>query len=305
MAGKPMDSLSGFTVFVQVAETRSFVAGRLMGVSASAVGKSVARLEEKLGARLFHRSTRSIALTAEGMLFLERSRRILAEIEAAEQELSRAAEVPRGRLRVSLPLVSSLVLPVLGDFMRQYPEIELDLDFTDRMVDVIEEGFDAVVRTGEPGDSRLSARRLGAFRILLVASPAYIAQRGVPRQPADLAGHACLQYRFPNSGKLEAWPLRRAAHEPELSLPTSMICNNIETRVSFALQGLGIACLPDFAIREALADGRLRTVLDDYVDRSGTFRVLWPASRHPSPKLRVLIDFLGERVFPGGADQAA
>lgn len=305
MRGKPMDSLSGFTVFVQVAETRSFVAaGRLMGVSASAVGKSVARLEEKLGARLFHRSTRSITLTAEGAQFLERSRRILAEIEAAEQELSRAAQAPRGRLRVSLPLVSSLVLPVLGDFMRQYPEIELDLDFTDRMVDVIEEGFDAVVRTGEPSDSRLSARRLGAFRILLVASPAYLAQRGEPRQPADLAGHACLQYRFPNSGKLEAWPLRRAAVDPELNLPTSMICNNIETRVSFALQGLGIACLPDFAIREALADGRLRTVLDDYVDRSGTFRVLWPASRHPSPKLRVFIDFLGERVFPGGADHA-
>ncbi|MCP3018566.1 LysR family transcriptional regulator [Cupriavidus basilensis] len=300
-----MDSLSGFTVFVQVAETRSFVAaGRQMGVSASAVGKSVARLEEKLGTRLFHRSTRSITLTAEGALFLERSRRILAEIEAAEQELSRAAQAPRGRLRVSLPLVSSLVLPVLGEFMRQYPEIELDLDFTDRMVDVIEEGFDAVVRTGEPSDSRLSARRLGAFRILLVASPAYLAQRGVPRQPADLAGHACLQYRFPNSGKLEAWPLRRAAVDPELTLPTSMICNNIETRVCFALQGLGIACLPDFAIREALADGRLRTVLDDYVDRSGTFRVLWPASRHPSPKLRVFIDFLGERVFPGGADHA-
>ncbi|MDR3379224.1 LysR family transcriptional regulator [Cupriavidus basilensis] len=300
-----MDSLSGFTVFVQVAETRSFVAaGRQMGVSASAVGKSVARLEEKLGTRLFHRSTRSITLTAEGALFLERSRRILAEIEAAEQELSRAAQAPRGRLRVSLPLVSSLVLPVLGEFMRQYPEIELDLDFTDRMVDVIEEGFDAVVRTGEPSDSRLSARRLGAFRILLVASPAYLAQRGVPRQPTDLAGHACLQYRFPNSGKLEAWPLRRAAVDPELTLPTSMICNNIETRVCFALQGLGIACLPDFAIREALADGRLRTVLDDYVDRSGTFRVLWPASRHPSPKLRVFIDFLGERVFPGGADHA-
>lgn len=301
-----MDSLSGFTVFVQVAETRSFVAaGRLMGVSASAVGKSVARLEEKLGARLFHRSTRSVTLTAEGALFLERSRRILAEIEAAEQELSRAAEAPRGRLRVSLPLVSSLVLPVLGDFMRQYPEIELDLDFTDRMVDLIEEGFDAVVRTGEPSDSRLAARRLGAFRILLVASPAYLARRGEPRQPADLTGHACLQYRFPNSGKLEAWPLRRAAREPELNLPASMICNNIETRVSFALQGLGIACLPDFAIREQLADGRLRTVLDDYVDRSGTFRVLWPASRHLSPKLRVLIDFLGERVFPGGQDPSA
>lgn len=122
----------------------------------------------------------------------------------------------------------------------------------------------------------------------------------MPRHPADLAGHACLHYRFPNSGKLETWPLRRDESDPEPHLPTSMICNNIETRMSFALQGLGIACLPDFAIRDALADGRLLPVLGDYVERSGTFRVLWPASRHLSPKLRVLIDFLGERVFPGG-----
>lgn len=145
-----MDSLNRFVVFVQVAETRNFVAaGRLLGVSASAVGKSVARLEEKLGVRLFHRSTRNITLTAEGTLFLERCRRILAEIEAAELDLQ-ANGIPRGRLRVSLPLVSSLVLPVLSEFMHTYPEIELDLDFTDQIVNVIEEGFDAVVRTGEP-----------------------------------------------------------------------------------------------------------------------------------------------------------
>ncbi|MGY0833678.1 LysR family transcriptional regulator [Azospirillum argentinense] len=294
-----MDSLNGFVVFVQVAETRSFVAaGRLLGVSASAVGKSVARLEEKLGVRLFHRSTRSVTLTAEGTLFLERSRRILAEIEAAELELSQASAVPRGRLRVSLPLVSSLVLPVLGEFMRAYPEIELDLDFTDRMVDVIEEGFDAVVRTGEPADSRLSARRLGNFRLLLVASPDYLARRGTPQTPADLRRHACLHYRFPNSGKLETWALRQAPGEPELQLPTSMICNNIETRVCFALQGLGIAYLPDFAIRDLLADGRLEPVLADHVGRTGVFHVLWPASKHPSPKVRALVDFLRARVFP-------
>ncbi|NUB27862.1 LysR family transcriptional regulator [Azospirillum brasilense] len=294
-----MDSLNGFVVFVQVAETRSFVAaGRLLGVSASAVGKSVARLEEKLGVRLFHRSTRSVTLTAEGTLFLERSRRILAEIEAAELELSQASAVPRGRLRVSLPLVSSLVLPALGEFMRAYPEIELDLDFTDRMVDVIEEGFDAVVRTGEPADSRLSARRLGNFRLLLVASPDYLARRGTPRTPADLRQHACLHYRFPNSGKLETWALRQAPGEPELQLPTSMICNNIETRVCFALQGLGIAYLPDFAIRDLLADGRLESVLADHVGRTSVFHVLWPASKHPSPKVRALVDFLRARVFP-------
>ena len=294
-----MDSLNGLMVFVQVAETRSFVAaGRLLGVSASAVGKSIVRLEERLCVCLFHRSTRSITLTVEGILFLERSRRILAEVEAAELELSQARALPRGRLRVSLPLVSSLVLPVLGEFMRQYPEIELDLDFTDRMVDVIEEGFDAVVRTGDPGDSRLSARRLGGFQMLLVASPDYLAMRGIPCIPADLLQHACLHYRFPNSGKLEAWPLRLPQEDTELVLPTSMICNNIETRVCFALQGLGIACLPDFSVRDQLAAGRLVQVLVDHVERTGIFHILWPGSKHSSPKVRVLVDFLSAQMFP-------
>lgn len=297
-----MDSLSGFTVFVQVAETRSFVAaGRALGISASAVGKRVARLEEKLGVRLFHRSTRSIALTAEGTLFLERSRRILAEIEATELELSRTAGAPRGRLRVSLPLVSSLVLPVLADFMAEYPEIELDLDFTDRLVDVIEEGFDVVVRTGQLSDSRLSARRLGAFRLLVVGSPAYLERHGVPRRPADLAAHACLHYRFSNTGKLEPWPLRRLPGEPEPLLPIAMVCNNIETRVCFALRGRGLACLPDFAIHDALAEGRLRSVLDDYMEGTGNFYLLWPSGRQVSPRLRAFIDFMGARMFPGSS----
>lgn len=294
-----MDSLSGFTVFVQVAETRSFVeAGRILGISASAISKSVARLEEKLGGRLFHRSTRSITLTAEGTLFLERSRRILAEIEAAELEFSQATTTPRGRLRVSLPLVSSLVLPVLSEFMSVYPDIELDLDFTDRLVDVIEEGFDAVIRTGTLRDSRLSARNLGNFQSVLVASPEYLAKHGDPRVPADLVEHVCLHFRFPNSGKLDVWPLRSAPREPELQLPTSMICNNIETRVCFTLQGRGIAFLPDYSVRDYLDDGRLCRVLPDHVQRTGTFHVLWPASKHPSPKVRALVDFLSARVFP-------
>lgn len=291
-----MESLSGFNVFVQVAETRSFVAaGRALGISASAIGKSVARLEERLGVRLFHRSTRSMTLTAEGMMLLERSRRVLAEIEAAEQELSQSASVPKGRLRVSLPLVSGLVLPVLADFMRAYPAVELDLSLTDRMVDVVEEGYDAVVRTGELLDSRLSSRQLGSFATVIVGSPVYFAQHGVPQRPADLAGHPCMHYRFPNSGKLEVWPLLREAGEAEPRLPTSMICDNAETRVWFALQGLGIACLPAFAVRAELAAGTLRTVLDDYVDRTITFRLLWPSGRHLTPRLRAFIDFMAER----------
>lgn len=294
-----MESLNGFVVFVQVAEMRSFVAaGRNLGVSASAVGKSIARLEDKLGVRLFHRSTRSITLTAEGHLLLERSRRILAEIEAAQQELTQAAEHPVGRLRLSLPLVGSLVLPVLGDFMRQYPQIQLDLEFTDRMVDVIAEGYDAVLRIGPPADSRLSARKLGHFRTVVVASPEYLARCGEPQTPADLTRHACLQYRFPSSGKLERWVMCGNEAENELALPATMVCNNIETRVCFALRGLGIAWLPDFAIREALEEGALREVLADYASHTGVVHLLWPASKHPSPKLRVLIDFLSARIFP-------
>lgn len=291
-----MESLNSLHVFVHVAETRSFVAaGRLLGVSASAVGKTIARMEAKLKVRLFHRSTRSVTLTAEGALFLERSRRIVAELEAAESELLQLSESPRGRLRLSLPQVSTLLLPVLGEFMRRYPDIELDLDFTDRIVDVVDEGFDAVVRTGQMVDSRLSMRKLGTFHHLLVGSPAYFKEHGVPASPPDLLAHRCLHFRFPNSGKLETWPL---SGYQDLALPVSMVCNNIETRQCFALQGLGITCLPDFSIRKELAKGQLVTVLDEYVSRSADFFILWPSGGYMTPKLRVLIDFLSERVFP-------
>ena len=295
-----MESLNSYAVFVQAAESRSFVAtGRHFGISASAVGKSIARLEQRLGVRLFHRSTRSITLTSEGAMLLERSRRILGEVDAMEQALLQRTQAPRGRLKVSLPVVSNLVLPVLSDFMAAYPEIELDLEFSDRLVDVIDEGFDAVVRTGEPADSRLAARRLGTFRQYLVGAPTYFERHGVPQRPADLAIHHCLHYRFAHTGKLEVWPLRtETGAVPEL--PTSMSCNNIETRLCFALSGRGIAYLPEFAVREALREGHLRCVLDDFLDarRQVTLRVLWPSGGPLSPKLRVFVDFLGARVFP-------
>lgn len=297
-----MDSLSGFVVFNRVAETRSFVAaGQSLGISASAVGKRVARLEGRLGVRLFHRSTRSITLTAEGALFLERSRRILAEIEATEQELSQANGAPRGRLRVSLPQVTGLVMPALAEFMARYPDIELDLDFSDRMVDIIGEGFDVVMRGGQPLDSRLNAKFLGHFQHRLVASPDYLREHGLPAHPRELAGHRCLHYRFPSSGKLETWPLRREHPEQDYEIPISMVCNHVETRICFALNHRGITCLPDFSVRAALASGSLVSVLDDFIERRGSFYLLWPSGRQVPPRLRVFIDFMLERVFPGNA----
>jgi len=158
----PVDNIGALNVFMIAAETRSFVrAGEALGVSSSAVGKTMARLEKRLGVRLFHRNTRSIAITAEGVMFLERCRRIFSEMEAAEQELSQTMAAPRGQLRVSLPLAGMLFMPTITKFMHSFPDVTIDLDFTDRLVDVIEEGFDAVVRTGEVTDSRLMIRTLG------------------------------------------------------------------------------------------------------------------------------------------------
>lgn len=292
-----MDRLGALTAFVQAAETRSFVAaGRQLGVSASAIGKAVARLEERLGVRLFHRSTRSITLTPEGTQFLERCRRIFAEVEAAEQELCATQASARGKLRISLPLVDDFLLPTIAQFMRAYPEIELDIDSTDRLVDVIEEGFDAVVRTGDPHDSRLMTRRLGSFRKCLVGSPDYFRRRGVPHQPEDLTDHSCLLHRFPTTGKIEPWPLRRGRKKLEIALPNSLIASTQGPQIHLAEQGFGIACLPDFAVRKQVKAGILRSVLDDYVQYNGSFRVLWPASRYPSPKLRAFIDFLGAHL---------
>jgi DNA-binding transcriptional LysR family regulator len=300
-----MDSLGSLNAFVRAAETRSFtVAGRQLGVSSSAIGKSVARMEERLGVRLFHRSTRSITLTAEGALFLDRCRRIFSEIEAAELELSQTHEAPRGTLRVGLPLVGMLMIPTLAAFMRTYPEIMLDLDFSDRIIDVIEEGFDAVVRFADAGDTRLMSRALGTYRRRLVAAPAYLAAKGVPKTPDDLKAHACLHHRFPTSRRFEQWPLPPEQAGVEIELPKTAVASTLEPLIYMAEQGLGIAYLPDFAIGRQLREGLLVTVLDDYSDRSGPLRVLWPSSRHLAPKLRAFVDFLAANLIPAVEGEA-
>ena len=194
-------------------------------------------------------------------------------------------------------------MPALTAFMHRYPAIELDVDISDRLVDVIEEGFDVVMRTGEPSDSRLMSRPLGNYRLQLVASPDYLARRGIPEVPADLAQHACLQHKFPSTGKFEPWPLRRDEKAPEWTLHASMACNTSAALLDVAMAGLGIACLPDFMVRQAITRGELVTVLDAYIEHQGTFRLLWPSSKHLAPKLRVFIDFMVD-AFSAGNNMA-
>jgi DNA-binding transcriptional LysR family regulator len=292
-----MNEITGLPVFVQVAEMQSFVAaGRTLGISASAVGKSIARLEERLGVRLFHRSTRSMRLTQEGLIFLDRCRRILNELKSAELELLGAIELPRGRLRVSLPLASGLLLPLICDFMEQYSDVELDLNFTNRNVDLIEEGFDLAIRVGALDDSRLMARRCTAFRLILVASPEYIARRGRPNKASDLSNHDCLHFRFVRSGTVFKWPISAVPGAPDIRLPTRLTTNENMMLIQAAKRGLGIACVPDFTVREALASGTLCTFLEREVSQEIVWWAVWPASPHTSPKLSVFVDFLSQRL---------
>jgi DNA-binding transcriptional LysR family regulator len=285
-----LESVAAFSVFVQVAELRSFVAaGRAMGVSASAIGKRISRLEERLGVQLFQRSTRSISLTPEGEKLLERSRRILDEIEEIQTELSSAADLPQGKLKISLAPISDVFLDHLARFNERYPQIELELDYAERNVDIIQEGFDAAIRVGDGADSNLRAHHMGDFRRLIVASPAYLLRHGVPARPQQLLEHKLLHYRSPNSGKVEPWPLNNCG---ELHLPTSMICNDINTRIDFALKGLGIACLPDISIRKPLRDGLLTPMLLDHTANSTKIHALWPHAHQHTSRQKAFIDFI-------------
>lgn len=293
-----MENLGVLDVFVRVGETRSFTAaGQQLGISASAVSKAIGRLEDRLRVRLLHRSTRTVTLTPEGAQFLDRCRRILSEVEAAENELTQSQVIPHGKLRVSIPSVGMLFMPKFAAFKQLYPGIELDIDCTDRLVDVIEEGFDAVIRTGTPTDSRLMAREVGSYKRVIVGSHSYFQRAGLPQQPEDLLQHACMQYRYRSTGKLDIWPL---GCDPllNLKLPTSMVTNTLEPLVIFAEHGLGIACIPDIAVRHQLEAGTLITVLDSFNDDVTTFRVIWPSSRHLSLKLRVFVDFMVGNLFP-------
>ncbi len=293
-----MESLVGITTFVQVAEIGSFAeAGRVLGVSASAVGKTVARLEEQYKVRLFHRSTRSIKLTAEGELFLTRCHRILNEVAAAEAELSNASGTPRGRLRVSVPQLTDLIMPVIRGFMDACPEVDIDLDLSDRMVDIIEEGFDVVIRTGDQSDSRLVSRKLGVSRRVLVASNAYFERHGLPKKPADLLEHHCLRHKFPASGRMEKWRLELPDGRNDLPLREARVFSTVESITFLARHGEGIAYLPEFLVAPDLTRGEMRTVLDEFVDDPVTFWAVWPASRHASPKLRAFVDHLRAHLF--------
>lgn len=286
-----VDSIASLRAFVAAAEANSFkVGGQALGLTSSAIGKSIARLEQQLAVQLFHRTTRTLSLTEAGALFLARTRTILDQLEAAEGEIASAATELRGPLRVSVPLTGGAMSKPLADFVARHPAVQLDLNFSDRLVDVIGEGFDAVIRTGSQRDSRLLQHKLGSFAWCLAASPAYLDRAGTPRHPADLAAHACLRQRV-STGRIAPWPLRE---QQDMAIPTTLTSGIIDPLVDMVVAGAGIAAFPGFMIQEHLETGRMIEVLPGSMERTSVLHILWPSSRYPLPKTKALVSAFSE-----------
>lgn len=291
-----MDQIAGISVFVQVVDSGSYVAaGRALGQTASSIGKTIVRLEERLGVRLFHRNTRNISLTTEGARFLERCRAIMKEIAAAEADLATAREGPHGRLRLSVPIVSDTWNAVFVEFMVRFPEIELELSYTNRNIDLIEEGFDAVVRIGNLKDSRLRSRKIGSFRLVLVASPSYLSRRPALNSLDDLGDHLCLRTRNSSTGKLYPWPLGHDFVRRSEQLMKRLVADHNAMLLSACLQGQGIACIPEFWAHRYVKSGELVMMLEEETDNRRTVSALWPMGP-PSPKISAFVDFIADKL---------
>jgi DNA-binding transcriptional LysR family regulator len=299
-------------VFVRVIETGGFsAAARALRMTPSAVSKLVGRLEARLGARLLNRSTRQVQLTPEGCVFYERSVRVLADIAEAERHAA-SADAPRGRLRVNanVPFGVHFLIPLVPAFLARHPELALDIVLTDEVVDLLEQRTDVAVRAGPLKSSSLVARKLGQARKVIVASPAYLAQRGVPRRPEDLAGHDCLGFNYART--IEGWPLVDGGRALGVPTPGRVQASDGESLRRLAVAGVGLARLAVFQVREDVAAGRLAVVLEAFNpgDVEEVHAVFLGQGGYLPPRVRALLDFLVDAVriderLPAAALKAA
>ncbi|MBS0545660.1 MAG: LysR family transcriptional regulator [Proteobacteria bacterium] len=295
-----MNRLDAMNLFVRVADLGSFAAvANQLGVARSVVTRQIAALEEHLGVKLMVRTTRQLTLTTAGTSYLQKCRTILDLIDAAEADVMEERLTPRGNLRVSLPLSFGLkrIAPVLPDFLKRYPDISLALDFTDRHVNLIDEGVDLSIRITarlDPGDV---ARKLSEMRLVAVASPAYLAQHGRPADPSELSAHACLGY----SPKVNNRPLsfQIDGQTENVYLPFRLQANNGDALAEAAAQGLGITLQPDFIVADYLASGALEPVLERFAPPPLGIYAMLPSNRYLPHRVRALIDFLAAALGRG------
>jgi DNA-binding transcriptional LysR family regulator len=297
-----MDRLRALEVFVEVVRKDGFArAAESLDTSPANVTRYISDLEAHLQTRLLNRSSRKMSLTSSGEALFERARSILDDVAEAEAIVSHAAMQPHGVLRINAPLSFGVLqlAPLWPRFMQQYPDVQLDVSLIDRVVDIVEEGYDMAIRISRAGSTSHVARKLSASRNLLCAAPDYIARHGMPLTPADLQRHRCIGYSYAASA--DEWQLSDAAGR---LLPVKVNCvmhtNNGDTARAAALGGLGVICQPTFLVGADVRAGRLRQVMPDYQVPDIDVLAIYPSRRHLSAKVRVMIDFLVE-AFQGVA----
>lgn len=291
-----MDKLDAMRAFTKVVGHGSFAeAGRVLGLTRSAVSKAVMELEQILGARLLDRTTRRVSPTEAGLAYYERCVDILASVEETELQVSRLHDEPKGVLKINAPMSfgAHYLGSAVADFMRRYRELTVELSLNDRFVDPVEEGMDVTIRIAALSDSSLIARRLAPARRVLIASPDYLEIHGAPAHPDDLAAHRGLHYGHTTT--LVRWHLTEAGRPLSVAVGSALCANNGDVLRDAALAGQGIALLPTFLVGPDIAEGRLQVVLPDFPPTELGIYALYTPSRYLAAKTRVLIDFLVER----------
>lgn len=290
-----MDRFTSMQAFVSVVEAGGFTAaaGRLP-ISRAGVSKHVAELETHLGVRLLNRTTRQISLTEAGRAYYQRCVQILEDVADSECVATGLTSEPHGVLRINAPMSFGIqqLAPRLHRFRNRYPTVEVELDLNDRFVDVVEEGYDMVIRIAQLKDSSLVARRLAPCQHLLCAAPHYLQQHGIPENPAQLAQHDCLHYRHLESGR--EWILQGPDREHRIHVHGPLATNNGDVVCQAACDGMGIALLPDFIVAEKIKAGRLQIVLAEYCPAPLNIYAIYPSRKYMAVKVRHFIDFMIE-----------
>ena len=293
-----LPDLEGWAIFAKVAETGSFAkAAAELAMSQATVSKTITRLETRMKAMLFHRTSRSMSLTESGYAALERAARILEEGEAVEAEVTEKSTSLRGRIRLAAPMSFGVthLAPMLPPFMRAHPDVGLEIEFNDKQADLVSERFDLALRIANLVDSTLLARRLCSVRILLVGAPAYFERAGRPRHPRDLAQHTALQYMYARNGS--NWRFRHEKHgDFSQALPVHLNVNNAEALGPALRAGLGLALQPEFLAWEDLQSGALETVMDDWQVDPIALHILTPPGRRRPARVQALIEYLADRL---------
>jgi DNA-binding transcriptional LysR family regulator len=286
--------IADLTLFVRVVELRSFSgAARAAGTTTSAASKRLARLEERLGARLLERTTRRVLPTEAGAAFYARASRILSDVDEAENELASLGGKPRGTLRVSAPVIfgERHLAPLIPAFLARHPDLRLDVSLSDRFVNLLAERFDVALRVGTLVDSTLVRSRVGVSQSFVVAAPSYLARAGRPETPRDLARHNCIRYSQVTAAR--EWRFRGRRGETSMPVIGNIELNHGGAMREATLAGLGIARLPDFLVADALRAGQLVRVLDEYELPPTGIHLVYPSGAAPLPKLAVFVDEIG------------